>query len=345
MRVQRHKAARKTLAFYKLAFGILPPFKVLLDGNFIAQAVRMAIEFKRLLPKLLFADAMPAGKTGVFFHVTDCCLEELRSLGPKGEKVVAEATSSGIGIIRCRHKHGHKEGTDASECIRLLVGPSNASKYVVATQDAGLRDAVRKVPGVPIILFSQNVMVLEPPSDTSRKHQGAKEAAKASVQPSELAMIAKTMAGRGGSSSSSNGSSLVGLKRPRSEGSDGDAGDSDAEGGAAGSDSDAGSDRALKLPFKKAPGSLPALLASAGIIGGKCRPQKPKKKKRKGPSGPNPLSAMKKKKQSQGPQGRGGHKKGADKPRRKRPAAAAAAGGGGNAGAGAREQRGPAGGE
>lgn len=314
MRVQRHKAARKALAFYKIAFGIVPPYKLLLDGNFVAQAVRMSIDFQRLLPKLLHAETAgmgPQARVGTYLHVTDCCLEELRSLGPKGEPIVAAAMSKGIGIIRCRHKHGHAEGTDASECIRQLVGATNTSKYFVATQDAGLRDALRRVPGTPLILFSQNVMVLEPPSDYSRKAQSAKEAAKASVQSTELAAIARTVKE---SAAIAEGKTAGGAKRKRSdeEGEGGDGG-SDDEGDEAGAKPPASKRQQASSKSSRPPASLPALLAQAGVKAPGSGPAKPKKKKRKGPSGPNPLSV--KRKEQPGKPGPGAGDK---QPRRKR---------------------------
>ena len=40
----------------------------------------------------------------------------------------------------CEHAIGHGAGMDAAACLRSLVGPSNAGKWVVASQDADLRD-------------------------------------------------------------------------------------------------------------------------------------------------------------------------------------------------------------
>jgi U3 small nucleolar RNA-associated protein 23 len=304
MRLQRHKAARRTLAFFRLAFGLAPPYKVLLDGNFLAQAVRMSIEFARLLPKLLHAESVGVGaaaRAGVFLHVTECCLAELRSLGPKGAPVVAAATAGGaIGVIRCRHKHGHAADTDASECIRQLVGPANAARFLVATQDAQLRDAMRRVAGVPVVLLSQNVLVLEPPSDASRQAQAAREASRSAVQPSELAAIARAVGARGAGAAPAP--AAAGHKRRREEedgaegaaalgeGADGDGSDGGDEGAAAAA---AAAAAPARRPAK-APASLPALLAAAGVTAGKRRDGPPRKKKRRGgPSEPNPLAVRK----------------------------------------------------
>jgi U3 small nucleolar RNA-associated protein 23 len=35
MRRKKHKQTRKAIRFYKINFGFRPPFKVILDGNFV----------------------------------------------------------------------------------------------------------------------------------------------------------------------------------------------------------------------------------------------------------------------------------------------------------------------
>jgi len=61
-------------------------------------------------------------------------------------------------VLRCRSgarhesvRGGANHGADcgAAECAAALVGARNAGRWVVASQDAGLRDRLRAVPGVP----------------------------------------------------------------------------------------------------------------------------------------------------------------------------------------------------
>lgn len=47
MRHGRAKAARKTLRFFQLHAGIKPPYNVLLDGTFLAAAVRQKVRWLR----------------------------------------------------------------------------------------------------------------------------------------------------------------------------------------------------------------------------------------------------------------------------------------------------------
>lgn len=181
MRLLRNKRNRKTLEFFRLAFGARPPYKVLVDGNFIAQAVSMQQDaaFERLIQQLL-------GDT-TFLHVTDCVVAELVALGAPAARALAAART--LSTIRCRHKHDHKVGMDPGACITALVGATNALHYLVATQDVALRAAMRAVPGTPVLLYSKNVLILEPPSAQSRSASGSTEAAKAGVTPEEAAAV------------------------------------------------------------------------------------------------------------------------------------------------------------
>ena len=72
MRVQRNKANRKTLTFFRLLFGVHPPYRVLLDGNFVATVVRLKMEWRRLLPKLL-----GVAPELTHLHITECAVAEL----------------------------------------------------------------------------------------------------------------------------------------------------------------------------------------------------------------------------------------------------------------------------
>jgi rRNA-processing protein FCF1 len=179
MRILRHKANRKAMQFFRIAFKIEAPFRVLLDGNFIAHAVRMSVDFAALLPKLL--DGL------THLHITECVLEELKLLGDKAAPVVAAARS--IAVLRCRHKHGHTSDMDAATCLTRMVGPRNEGHWIVATQDADLRHALRAVPGTPLVLYSHNVLVLEQPSKASHDASAGTERDKAGITADELRMI------------------------------------------------------------------------------------------------------------------------------------------------------------
>jgi U3 small nucleolar RNA-associated protein 23 len=141
--------------------------------------MQLQTTFERLVQALL-------GET-TFLHVTECVLAELLALGDPARQTLSAAHT--ISVIRCRHKHGHKPGMDPADCLAALVGATNASHYLVATQDPELRRRLRAVPGTPIVLFSQNVLVLEPPSAASKGEHGETERAKAGISAEEAAAV------------------------------------------------------------------------------------------------------------------------------------------------------------
>jgi hypothetical protein len=50
-----------------------------------------------------------------------------------------------------------------------FVGETNKHRYVVATQSKGLRETLRQLPGVPLLLLDRSVMVLERPGEITIK--------------------------------------------------------------------------------------------------------------------------------------------------------------------------------
>jgi U3 small nucleolar RNA-associated protein 23 len=198
MRVQRHKASRKALAFFRLIFGIHPPYRVLLDGNFLATALRLRMEWARLLPKLLHV--VPAL---AHLHVTQCVMGELEALGEPAAEALALART--LPLLKCRAKHGHPDACTAAECARRLVGGANEGKWLVATQDGELRAELRRVPGVPLLLISTNVLILEPPSARSREAAEASEAGKSALSKAEAAAVKAAVKGGGGVAAAGGG--------------------------------------------------------------------------------------------------------------------------------------------
>jgi rRNA-processing protein FCF1 len=173
----------------------LPQIQVLLDGNFVAVAERLKMEWRRLLPKLL---DVPEGQCHL--HLTECALAELHGLGAEHE--AAREAARALPLLKCRHKHGHGASMDAGACARALVGPRNEGTWLVATQDAALRGHLRReVPGCPIILISNNVLVLEAPGEASKSSAERAEVEKTGLSEAEAAAVknaVRVLAGAGG---------------------------------------------------------------------------------------------------------------------------------------------------
>jgi U3 small nucleolar RNA-associated protein 23 len=71
-----------------------------------------------------------------------------------------------------------------------LEGNENKNRYIVATQSAELREALRKVPGVPLIyLNASSVVILEQPSQATLDNKKQLEASKQAIPAEELASL------------------------------------------------------------------------------------------------------------------------------------------------------------
>ena len=66
---------------------------------------------------------------------------------------------------RCGH-HELREPLSALECLESVVDPKGSGRnrfnYVVASQDEGVRRAMRAKAGVPLVYLKRSVMILEP---------------------------------------------------------------------------------------------------------------------------------------------------------------------------------------
>lgn len=53
MRIKRGKHYKRIVRFYTLNYGFAQPYKVLLDGNFLMQSVKMQQDAKEMLARVL----------------------------------------------------------------------------------------------------------------------------------------------------------------------------------------------------------------------------------------------------------------------------------------------------
>jgi rRNA-processing protein FCF1 len=88
MRVNRAKMVRKYLRFYRLVFGVNPPYNVLLDGNFIYAALKNKINIPDRLASMLQGEQFT-------LYVLKSSIDELRQIGAKGE------TALDFGLQKC----------------------------------------------------------------------------------------------------------------------------------------------------------------------------------------------------------------------------------------------------
>jgi U3 small nucleolar RNA-associated protein 23 len=144
--------------------------KVIIDGNFIAFTFRKKLSLKDDLAKAL--------DEKVFIVITSCVMKEIQELNPKLPGLLDYTMK--YTVEKCTHGIKYPE-----ECIREFIGKRNQKKHFVATQDMMLRRELRKVPGVPIVYFDNNLILVEKPSIASEEAYTKRESLKQEPQKSE----------------------------------------------------------------------------------------------------------------------------------------------------------------
>ena len=161
---RKDKWIKKAINFYRFIFKFDSPYKIIIDGNFAAMALNKKFEMKSSLEKLL--------DDKVTLIIPSCIFKEVQSLENKIPGLLK--LLSQYKIEQCQHNL-----LSPTNCIRDYIGKKNSSKYFVATQDNFLRVQLRKIPGVPLIFFEQNMLLMDKPSrvsiEASERRENLKE--------------------------------------------------------------------------------------------------------------------------------------------------------------------------
>lgn len=161
----KNKWTKKTINFYRYVFKFNPPFKIIIDGNFISISLKKKFDIKTSLEKFL--------NEKVRLIIPSCIFKELQLIEDKIPGILK--LISQYKIEECNHNQ-----IDPITCIRNYIGKKNRDKYFVATQDDFLRKQLRKIPGVPLIFFDQNMLLIDKLSpsslEASEKRENLKEA-------------------------------------------------------------------------------------------------------------------------------------------------------------------------
>jgi U3 small nucleolar RNA-associated protein 23 len=169
MRHGRAKAGRKTLRFYSINALINAPYKVVLDGNFIAASLKQKVPLFERLQKLL-------GTNQFKIHVTRSTLNELAELPGELFQSARQFGLDECEILEQSQIDQEKKqdqnkiiSTPSTDIISLVKG-NNPEGYFVATQDEQLSDKLREMVFVPQMRLVRAVLILESPSAASRRH-------------------------------------------------------------------------------------------------------------------------------------------------------------------------------
>ncbi|KAL1510106.1 hypothetical protein AB1Y20_006438 [Prymnesium parvum] len=148
MRLKTKRAARRRLAFYRAAYHFKPPFRVIVDGTALQTSLNLNVALGDELPSLL------GGRAHML--VPKAVVRELEALGKQYE---------GAAKIARRLKQLPSVGGSAAEAVLSLVGEGNESKYCVLTEDRALQREVARMPGVPLIRFAREKLIVASPAE------------------------------------------------------------------------------------------------------------------------------------------------------------------------------------
>ncbi|PWN49662.1 hypothetical protein IE53DRAFT_345496 [Violaceomyces palustris] len=177
MRQKRAKAYRKLMHQYHLHFGFREPYQMLIDDTFSQTLSRLKVED----PPTRFQNLLQ-GKVKPM--ITQCCMVSLYNLGKEHQSTVDMAKAWE------RRRCNHREAIDPQDCLKSVIGESNKHRYVLATDSQPLRSWLRSnVRALPLVHFTQAVMVLEPMTDLTRQRVEELEERKLSVPTDEASIL------------------------------------------------------------------------------------------------------------------------------------------------------------
>ncbi|GAA5896029.1 hypothetical protein JCM6882_005592 [Rhodosporidiobolus microsporus] len=138
--------AMPTSLFFSHNEALVPPYRVIIDTNFINLSLENRMDIVKGMMDVLYAKAIPC--------ISDCVLAELEKLGHQYRLALRVARDPRFERLPCSHK-----GTYADDCIVNRVTQHRC--YIVATCDRQLRRRLRKVPGVPLMYIAKHRYAIE----------------------------------------------------------------------------------------------------------------------------------------------------------------------------------------
>ncbi|KAK7057540.1 Fcf1-domain-containing protein, partial [Favolaschia claudopus] len=115
---------------------LVPPYRVLVDTNFINFSLQNKLELVSGMMDCLYAKCIPC--------ITDCVMAELEKLGHRYRVALRIARDPRFERLKCSHS-----GTYADDCLVQRV--TSHKCYIVATCDRDLRRRIRQIPGIPLM--------------------------------------------------------------------------------------------------------------------------------------------------------------------------------------------------
>ncbi|KAJ2902557.1 hypothetical protein MKZ38_000387 [Zalerion maritima] len=175
MRGKRAKTYKKLMEKFSITFGFREPYQVLVDSDIVHDTHRFSMELEPALERTLRGEVKPM--------ITQCSMRHLyaRKNEPGIDRVIEFAKTLERRFCG-HHPSDYPEPLSTLECFSSVVDPKNKGenkhRYVVASQEQGVRKYMRHVPGVPLIYVHRSVMIMEPMTDITEAFRAREERAK-----------------------------------------------------------------------------------------------------------------------------------------------------------------------
>jgi U3 small nucleolar RNA-associated protein 23 len=179
MKGKKNKRFRQNLEFYEMHFRFRAPYKLLIDGTFLAKCEKINLNLSKKMHNIF--------KKKFILSTTKCIKNELSLLGSDFDHVKYKAEE-----LLFNQRCFHQMNLEPSNCIQKHIGSENKPQYIVATCDYQLIKYLESVPKVPILTFvSDNVLDFKEASAATKKLLEKKDAQKYEPSGKEKEAIAK----------------------------------------------------------------------------------------------------------------------------------------------------------
>ncbi|XP_068248127.1 rRNA-processing protein FCF1 homolog isoform X2 [Palaemon carinicauda] len=132
--------------FFQYNTQLGPPYRILLDTNFINFSIKNKVDLVSGMMDCLYAKCIP--------YISECVQGEMERMGERYRLALKVMKDPRIEYLPCLHK-----GLYADDCLVQRVTQHKC--YIVATCDKALKRRIRKIPGVPIMSVGKHKFVIE----------------------------------------------------------------------------------------------------------------------------------------------------------------------------------------
>lgn len=179
MKGKKNKRFRQNLEFYEMHFRFRAPYKLLIDGNFLAKCEKIGLDLNKKMYNIF--------KKKFILSTSKCIKHELNLLGSDFDHVKYRAEE----LLYCQRCF-HDMNLEPSNCISKHVGSENKPQYIIATCDRKLIKHLETIPKVPIMTFvSDNVLDFKEASQATKNLLEKKDAQKYEPSGHEKELIAR----------------------------------------------------------------------------------------------------------------------------------------------------------